>query len=261
MVMRPAVIFMFMPWSIALPGQTQYAKLIEHPGNPLYARISGGDVADDGKVVTLGQAELGSTLAVFDSMAVPQWAERFAPASVNVGFLPLQVHWMPNHDILLTGYVDSLPFRRYPAMMRLDPDGNVLWTQAFGIGDGQYASSRSIVLDNGDIAFLSIYANRLGLSRFNSTGQHLWSRVFPEVWVDDLTTMALEEFGNGDLLVRYRTVIIRLDQAGSVLYGLSFEVPGTVTWPAQVYFHDRRSAAPSAQFAARLGRFPQYSCI
>ena len=61
-------------------ARAPYAKIIQHPGNPLYARVYNADVSSEGRIVTLGSAELGSSVTVYNDSALAQWAKRLAPA-------------------------------------------------------------------------------------------------------------------------------------------------------------------------------------
>ncbi len=236
--MRFPIAVMLCLFSFKLVGQTPYAKVIQHPGNPLYGRTHEADVANDGRIVTLGRTELGMALAVYSDSATLLWSERFSPASVNMTFNPLQVRWMANGDILVTGYVQLLPSGRNIGLMRLDPSGVVLWSKMFRISGDMYTDglSRALPLANDEIAVLSFTYTRLTLSRFDSQGQFLWSKSYPQLPFDHHTLVDLQEFPNGDLFIRDVMSVLRIDNSGTVIYSYNYDIPGTVIQTPQVYF-------------------------
>lgn len=219
-------------------AQTPYAKIIHPPGVPLYANARNADVFQDGRIAVMGSAELGQTISVYSDSAEFLWSKRIAPASVTESFLPLQVQWMPNGDLLLTGYVLVLPFGRYIGMMRLDATGTVLWTQMFQVSSGGWSTfdhARALVLSSGDIAVVSSLNTSLALSKFDANGSHQWSLTFPNLYVGSSYQYDIVEQMNGDILIRDRSDVIRLDQAGNVLFGHSYEFPGEADLTPQVY--------------------------
>ncbi len=219
-------------------GQTPYAKIIQHPGNPLYGRTHEADVAANGRIVTLGLTELGMAVAVYNDSTTLLWSKRFAPASVNMTFNPLQVRWMNNDEILITGFVQLLPFGRNIGMLRLSSSGEVLWTRMFRISENLLFDglSRALPLANDEIAVLSFTSTRLTLTRFDAQGEFLWSKSYPQLPHDNTRLVDLLEFPNGDLFIRDEMSVLRLDSAGEVIYSLNYEIPGTVTQSPQVYF-------------------------
>lgn len=224
--------------AVTAGAQVPYTKIIQHPGIPLYATVYSTAVSPDGRIAVLGAAQLGQTISVYNDSAVFLWGKRLAPASVTESFIPLQVQWMPNGDILLTGTIQSVLLGGNIGMMRLDASGNVQWTQKFQISSGGWTSfgdARALVLASGELAVLSSFNTSLVLSKFDANGIHLWSQTFPDLYVDFSYQYGIVEQTNGDILIRDGSRVIRSDPSGNVLFGHAYEFTGEVDLTPQVY--------------------------
>ena len=219
-------------------AQFPIAKVLEHPGNPLVGRTVAADVSADGRVVVHAIAELGGTLTVLNDTAGVEWSKRFVPASVDRSFSSFQVKWMPNDDILLAGYVHQLQFDRQVGLVRLNDQGDTLWTRRFRInGNEQNTTSCVIITSEGGIALLTFaHPETPTLIKLDGSGEVAWARSFPETIPYGGADIDLTECANGDLLVRSDTNIVRVDQQGELMYIQQYAIPGRIWLTPEVYF-------------------------
>lgn len=199
-------------------------------------------------------------VAAFDDTGNHLWSKRFGDANMQVG---LSVAADGSGDIIVTGYFHGtadfgggLLTSAGAAdifVAKFDSNGNHLWSRRFGDGDDQ--SARSIAAEgSGDIVVTGHFNGTtdfgggpltsaggydIFLAKFDSDGNHLWSRSFGDA--DSQFGVSVVRDGFGNIIVTgyfngttdfgggpltsaggYDVFVARLDPHGNHLWSRSF---------------------------------------
>ncbi|MCP4583930.1 MAG: hypothetical protein GY839_20145, partial [candidate division Zixibacteria bacterium] len=90
----------------------------------------------------------------------------------------------PDNEIILIGLTSSFGAGENDAyILKIDTNGDTLWTKAYGLGDWDYGLSICPTLDNNylilcDFYYLDCESSQLTLIKIDENGDSLWSRRY-----------------------------------------------------------------------------------
>lgn len=150
--------------------------------------------------------------------------------------LPVQLLKCQNGDLLCLG-VSNYNTGGYPAglIMRLDSNGNVLWSKSYAIFNG--ITPRGIAeLSDGSFVFTGLvkhtnltYPDHVLVSRLDGTGVPIWSKIFSTDYLEEPRDLVCNE--NDEVFIAGQTYIpnnewdgflLKLDQEGNSLFDIHY---------------------------------------
>jgi hypothetical protein len=201
--------------------QYGYSVAVDGAGNVLLTGGFAGSVDfGGGSLTSVGQEDV--FLAKFDSVGNHLWSKRFGDAGTNSMGLTVAVDGAGN--VLLTGhFAGSVDFGGGPLtnatswsmyLAKFDSAGNHLWSKGFG--DSDYQAFQIVAVDGaGDVLLTGGFSGSVDfgggpltsaggpydvfLAKFDSAGNHLWSRRFGDA--DNQVSERMAVDGTGDVLL------------------------------------------------------------
>ncbi|MBL4586399.1 MAG: PKD domain-containing protein [Flavobacteriales bacterium] len=233
-VLSGALLFLLFSWSVGHGQNSTFMRLAKIPG--LNFGLSFIETADGGMIGT-GQDDGAGGHGIcdlfvhkIDECGVTEWYKRYGGAAEDGGKFVTQ---LADGGYAIAGLCASSGAGSYDLwLLRLDGDGNLLWSKTFGGGAGDHGRAVAQA-PNGDLLLCGfINAPRAVLYRVDLNGNIVWQKQF------DLNAGVcnyVEFFANGDILAvgdfagpyGGRDVFIsRLDGAGNLLWAKQFGTNG-----------------------------------
>lgn len=143
------------------------------------------------------------------------------------------VKTVPEGGFIILGSTGSF----YPDwyVVRINNDGDTLWTRTFGdpnLQSGDYGSSILATSDGGFLLAGSIGLSTIGLVKLNSSGDTLWTKFLGSSPNDGWAPSSLTETPNGDFILSGNInsnvgngFLMRINPAGEVLWSKSYGGP------------------------------------
>lgn len=199
------------------------ADLIEYKNGSIF--ISGGATSRD--VVFLKA----------DTSGNPEWIRTVDYGDINI----VTAHHSTDNGIFQTGYRDfptGLGFTYDITISRFTPDGNFLWSKAYGDNNYQYSNEASALTAGEGLivaGFKGIQfqiTNELFFTKFDSSGNQLWLKKFnPGTFFEMMTPDFVYNDGDSAYIIgctarntnfNYDAYVIRMDTSGTILWTKRF---------------------------------------
>jgi hypothetical protein len=231
-------------WSreFGLASGSAYAQTLVIDGN--------GHILVGGKSA-VNQGDM--SVAAFDADGARLWETTYDASSGGpdaAAFIAL----MPNGDSLAAGAANLASPGPETALMRLDPNGGVVWQRTYSPAGYPYSAASGLVVDATGRAFIALTATPdnnqhtvVALAAFDAGGNELWFQKMPGTIGHEYTStssIALDPFGRvllsgtawtaplsyGDIVVGAFDVT-----RGNVAWTWSIDNPGGTPPPAHMY--------------------------
>ncbi|MBP6390622.1 MAG: DUF11 domain-containing protein [Flavobacteriales bacterium] len=217
-------------WPQQAAYENMYAAQIDANGNTVWARIYMLDSVPEMNPDPRALIELpgggylfpiytnqGLSLSKLDADAIPVWTKRYR---VGVSWQSvLKVFVENNGDITMVATVTS-PSSTH--VIRLDPDGNLLWKRSWPfLGFCPVHSMNGEIILAGDDGGANWF-----LTRIDAQGGVLWRHSYPYYHIDQFLGEGVRELSNGHVLLYGEGVLLETDANGAYVGQWSAGVPG-----------------------------------
>jgi hypothetical protein len=132
-----------------------------------------------------------------DSAGNVLWTKTFTAAGMLGGY---QVMELPDHSIMITGYVDNAGFGEWDAfVIKTDPNGNLLFAKKYGDAQSQWTNSMRL-LPNGNVVLCglqetqNVQSNAL-LMCIDQAGAMQWTQRYGAYGMDLANSLTLADDG------------------------------------------------------------------
>jgi hypothetical protein len=196
--------------------ERSYALAVDPSNNVLIAGLSSGDM-DFGGPALMGA---GMVFAKLDASGGHVWSRRFSADSTGL-LEPVHIAADPSGGLVFTGsfggnvYIDDItestgPEDRDLLIVKLDPTGMPLWSQAFGDENLQYGKSVAVdgegnvfaavdlfgSVDVGGQTITSAGSSDVVLVKLDPSGKDLWGKRFGDASAQTVSGVAIDGSGN-----------------------------------------------------------------
>ena len=132
-----------------------------------------------------------------NSNGVIQWVKNWGGSGIERA---QDIVELPDGKFVLCGYTTSSPARYYDAfILKIDQNGNTLWSKIFGGTAYDDANSLKLLADGGFIMG-GQSNNQLYLIRTNSNGDAIWTQSFGTSGIDNIECVNYAQGGDGFIL-------------------------------------------------------------
>ena len=207
-----------------------WAREYEGDGNVVIDDLR---ILPDGDIIAAGSTD-SSGAGGYDALVMKLtpngiliWAKTYGSSGNDTG---RSIALTPDGDIIVVGTTDSFGAGGYDVwVLKLDPDGNVIWQKTYGGLENDVASS-VVVTPRGDIIIGGSTRSfgeggAVWVLKLNPDGNVIWQKTYGGISLDETEAVTLAP--DGDILVAGLTLnpntgidalVVRLNENGSVVW-------------------------------------------
>lgn len=217
---------------LVTPAQSQFVKTLGGSSNDYgfgVAQASDGGFVVTGRTGSFGAGHYDVLIAKFDASGNLLWMKTLGGTNRDDGWSVIEAS---DGALVVAGYTESFDAGNgYFLIAKLDSSGNHLWTRTLGGTEGEHAFSVIGTSDGGLVVGGYTYSFGAGgldclLAKFDSSGNHLWTKALGGTDADDCYSVI--EASDGGLVVTGSTwsfgagmwdiLIAKFDAAGGHLW-------------------------------------------